>query len=168
MRPTFLASCYQEDLGSASTLFVDVQSSCLQVALASRLEAMADACYLHCIKEDGSRGEVAYDLSALFSDAVPAAGQRRIGIGRIQPISPVEGVPMQCEVVCSRLHAKLSVNSRTLLLTDGAGIDGTYVNDIRLPAHTPTPVHNGDIVSFGGGRILQVLVCVACIARSPE
>ena len=125
---------------------------------------MADACCLHSIKEDGGRGEVAYNLSALFAEAASAAGQRHVGIGRTQPISPVEGVPLQYAVLCSRMHAELSVDGHALLLRDGGGVNGTYVNDKRLPAHTLTPLHNGDIISFGGGRTLQQMVCAACTA----
>jgi FHA domain len=125
---------------------------------------MADACCLHSIKEDGSRGEEAYNLSTLFADAASAAGQCRIGIGRTQPISPVEGVPLQYAVLCSRTHAELSVDGHALLLRDGGGMNGTYVNDTRLPAHHPMPLHDGDIISFGGGRTLQQMVCAASTA----
>ena len=128
------------------------------------MEPVADACCLHSIKEDGSRGEVAYNLTALFADAALAAGQRLIGIGRTQPINPVDGVPLQFAVLCSRMHAELSVSSRALLLRDGGGMNGTYVNDKRLPMHASTPLHDGDIVSFGGGRTLQQMVCLSCTA----
>jgi FHA domain len=125
---------------------------------AAFLEAMADVCRLYTVKEDGIRGEVAYDLSALFDDAALADGQRCIGVGRTQPISPVEGVPVEVAVLCSRMHAVLSLDSRGLLLRDGGGMNGTYLNDERLQLRTSMPLHGGDVISFGGGRFLQQMV----------
>ena len=100
---------------------------------------MADVCRLYTVREDSGRGEVVYDLSALFADATSADGQRCIRIGRLQPISPAEGVPQNIATLCSRKHAELSVNIHALLLRDGGGINGTFVNDKRLPAHTRRP-----------------------------
>lgn len=119
-------------------------------------EPMAEPCRLFTVQEDDGRGEAAYDLSALFASTDP--GQRRLGIGRLstQPIS-FPGVPQDILVRCSRQHAELAVDdSGCLLLRDGGGQNGTFINDQRLPAHTPTPLKDGDFLSFGCGRRIKL------------
>jgi pSer/pThr/pTyr-binding forkhead associated (FHA) protein len=51
----------------------------------------------------------------------------------------------------SRIHAKLHHNptSKALLITDLNSTNGTYVNERRLSADTPTRLRDGDMVRLG-------------------
>ena len=51
----------------------------------------------------------------------------------------------------SRIHAKLHHNttSRALLITDLNSTNGTYVNERRISADTPTRLRDGDMIRLG-------------------
>ena len=51
----------------------------------------------------------------------------------------------------SRIHAKLHHNltSRALLITDLNSTNGTFVNERRLSADTPTQLRDGDMIRLG-------------------
>lgn len=49
----------------------------------------------------------------------------------------------------SRLHASLEMRNDTLLICDLGSSNGTFVNNLRLPAHQPHLLRDGDEVRFG-------------------
>lgn len=115
---------------------------------------MAERCRLHAVDEHGRRSEVAHDLSALFAATKP--GERQLGIGRAagQTISSMS-VPPQYRLLYSRQHAQLAVDDEgRLVLCDKGAANGTFVNDRRLATESPTPLKDGDVISFGGGKTL--------------
>jgi pSer/pThr/pTyr-binding forkhead associated (FHA) protein len=49
----------------------------------------------------------------------------------------------------SRIHASLEMRHDTLVICDLGSSNGTYVNNLRLPAHQPHLLRDGDEVRFG-------------------
>lgn len=54
----------------------------------------------------------------------------------------------------SRRHARLTRKGMGVYIEDLSSTNGTYVNRVRIPAHTPTPVQPGDIIKLGRMKIL--------------
>jgi len=50
----------------------------------------------------------------------------------------------------SRRHAKvIRANSEYHVLEEVGTVNGTYVNDQRIPTGVPVTIHNGDLVKIG-------------------
>jgi hypothetical protein len=61
------------------------------------------------------------------------------------------------EAGVSRLHASIHLSGEQASVMDLGSANGTRLNGKRLPAHTLTPLHDGDVLALGK-LILQVLV----------
>ena len=57
-------------------------------------------------------------------------------------------------LLISRQHAKLSVVGHALLLQDAGSTNGTYVNEGRLTPNVPKELLNGNVISFGGPKLI--------------
>lgn len=57
-------------------------------------------------------------------------------------------------LLISKQHAKLSVVGHTLLLQDAGSTNGTYVNEGRLTPNVPKELLNGNVISFGGPKLI--------------
>jgi hypothetical protein len=53
----------------------------------------------------------------------------------------------------SRRHCRLYRQGRTLMVTDLGSTNGTYLNDVRLPAHQACVVADGDSLRLGALRL---------------
>ena len=58
----------------------------------------------------------------------------------------------------SRIHARLSPSMDTLMLLDEDSSNGTFWNRMRLPAGTPQPIKDGDVIAFGRANFLVRIV----------
>jgi Ca-activated chloride channel family protein len=61
------------------------------------------------------------------------------------------------ETGVSRLHASIHITGEHASVIDLGSANGTRLNGKRLPPHTLTPIHDGDVLALGK-LILQVLV----------
>ncbi|DBA77531.1 hypothetical protein WJX77_000814 [Trebouxia sp. C0004] len=61
-----------------------------------------------------------------------------------------EAFPM----LISRKHAEVSVAGQTLCVIDAGSTNGTYVNEQRLRSEVSKHLTNGDIISFGGPKLI--------------
>jgi pSer/pThr/pTyr-binding forkhead associated (FHA) protein len=85
---------------------------------------------------------------------LPVEGGEEFTIGRIsgtQPILPdIDLTPYQAyEGGVSRLHATLHVSPEGVSISDLGSSNGTRVNGMRIHAHVPHPLANGDTVTLG-------------------
>lgn len=88
------------------------------------------------------------------SRSLRIAPKEKLTIGRVDQGNPsqpdVDLVPYGAlENGVSRLHASLEMRNDTLLICDLGSSNGTFVNNIRLPAHQPHLLRDGDEVRFG-------------------
>jgi CRP-like cAMP-binding protein len=75
-------------------------------------------------------------------------------IGRADPVTgilpDVDLMPVDDNRSVSRRHAKiLRSNGDYLVLEEVGTVNGTYVNDQRIPTGVPVALHNGDLLKIG-------------------
>ena len=81
-----------------------------------------------------------------------------ISIGRHQDnalvlnslISPEHLIPDSVVLQLSRRHARLAVKDGELQLYDNGTLNGTFINNLRIPEQTWRVLKNGDVISLGG------------------
>ena len=61
-----------------------------------------------------------------------------------------EAIPL----LISRKHASLTVVGQTLCIQDSGSTNGTYVNEQRLRSTETKQLANGDVISFGGPKLI--------------
>ena len=75
-------------------------------------------------------------------------------IGRADPVTgilpDIDLTPVDLNRSVSRRHAKIVKSGDDYAVLEEVGtVNGTYVNDQRIPTGTPVPLHNGDMVKIG-------------------
>lgn len=75
-------------------------------------------------------------------------------IGRADPVTgilpDIDLTPVDTNRSVSRRHAKILRSGEDYLVLEEVGtVNGTYVNDQRIPTGVPVTVHNGDLVKIG-------------------
>lgn len=75
-------------------------------------------------------------------------------IGRADPVTgilpDVDLTPVDANRSVSRRHAKIIRSGDEYYMLEEVGtVNGTYVNDQRIPTGVPVTVHNGDLVKIG-------------------
>jgi len=65
-------------------------------------------------------------------------------------IGRAEGADIHIQhISISKQHARLDLTGGNPVLTDLGSTNGTFVNDTKLDPNVPTPLNDGDLVSFG-------------------
>jgi CRP-like cAMP-binding protein len=75
-------------------------------------------------------------------------------IGRADPVTgilpDIDLTPVDQNRSVSRRHAKIVKRGNDYCVLEEVGtVNGTYVNDQRIPTGTPVPIHNGDMLKIG-------------------
>ena len=75
-------------------------------------------------------------------------------IGRADPVTgilpDIDLTPVDQNRSVSRRHAKIVKRGSDYCVLEEVGtVNGTYVNDQRIPTGTPVPIHNGDMLKIG-------------------
>lgn len=75
-------------------------------------------------------------------------------IGRADPVTgilpDIDLTPVDTNRSVSRRHAKILKSGEEYLILEEVGtVNGTYVNDQRIPTGVPVAVHNGDLLKIG-------------------
>jgi CRP-like cAMP-binding protein len=75
-------------------------------------------------------------------------------IGRADPVTgilpDIDLTPVDTNRSVSRRHAKIvKRGSEYCVLEEVGTVNGTYVNDQRIPTGTPVPIHHGDMLKIG-------------------
>ncbi len=75
-------------------------------------------------------------------------------IGRADPVTgilpDIDLTPVDTNRSVSRRHAKIiRANSEFHVLEEVGTVNGTYVNDMRIPTGVPVTIHNGDLIKIG-------------------
>jgi len=75
-------------------------------------------------------------------------------IGRADPVTgilpDIDLTPVDLNRSVSRRHAKIVKRGNEYCVLEEVGtVNGTYVNEQRIPTGTPVPVHNGDMLKIG-------------------
>jgi pSer/pThr/pTyr-binding forkhead associated (FHA) protein len=65
-------------------------------------------------------------------------------------ISPEKAIPDSLVLQLSRHHARLAVKHGELQIMDNGTLNGTFINNLRIPAKTWRVLKNGDVISLGG------------------
>jgi pSer/pThr/pTyr-binding forkhead associated (FHA) protein len=65
-------------------------------------------------------------------------------------ISREKPIPDSLVLQLSRHHAKLAVKDGELQIMDNSTLNGTFINNLRIPARTWRVLKNGDVISLGG------------------
>jgi len=65
-------------------------------------------------------------------------------------ISPEKPIPDSLVLQLSRHHAKLAVKDSELQIMDTGTLNGTFINNLKIPAKTWRVLKNGDAISLGG------------------
>lgn len=89
---------------------------------------------------------------------LPLQGQQEFTIGRVakgQSIHPdIDLTPYSAyEDGVSRIHAMIRVAEGNVGITDLSSVNGTYINDVRIPANQFRPIEQGDLISLGKFKI---------------
>lgn len=89
-------------------------------------------------------------------------GGEEFTIGRVsgtQPILPdIDLTPYQAyEAGVSRLHATLRVTPKDITISDLGSANGTRVNGLKIPAHIPQTLSNGDTVTLGRFQVEVII-----------
>ncbi|KAL4519186.1 hypothetical protein Ndes2526A_g00285 [Nannochloris sp. 'desiccata'] len=71
-------------------------------------------------------------------------------------ISPENPIPDSLVLQLSRHHAKLRVKNGELQIMDNSTLNGTFINNLRIPAKTWKVLKNFDIISLGGTNPLEL------------
>src|SRR5438132_5799966 len=75
-------------------------------------------------------------------------------IGRADPVTgilpDIDLTPVDLNRSVSRRHAKIIKRGSDYCVLEEIGtVNGTYVNDQRIPTGSPVPIHNGDLLKIG-------------------
>jgi CRP-like cAMP-binding protein len=75
-------------------------------------------------------------------------------IGRADPVTgilpDIDLTPVDTNRSVSRRHAKIIKSGGEYMVLEEVGtVNGTYVNDQRIPTGVPVAIHNGDLVKIG-------------------
>lgn len=75
-------------------------------------------------------------------------------IGRADPVTgilpDIDLTPVDLNRSVSRRHAKIVKSGNDYCMLEEIGtVNGTYVNDQRIPTGSPVPIHNGDTIKIG-------------------
>ncbi|MBV8544132.1 MAG: cyclic nucleotide-binding domain-containing protein [Acidobacteria bacterium] len=75
-------------------------------------------------------------------------------IGRADPVTgilpDIDLTPVDANRSVSRRHAKIICSGNQYFMLEEVGtVNGTYVNDQRIPTGTPVMIHNGDGIKIG-------------------
>ncbi len=75
-------------------------------------------------------------------------------IGRADPVTgilpDIDLTPVDLNRSVSRRHAKIVKQGNDFAVLEEVGtVNGTYVNDQRIPTGTPVPIQNGDMLKIG-------------------
>src|SRR5947207_4910950 len=75
-------------------------------------------------------------------------------IGRADPVTgilpDIDLTPVDLNRSVSRRHAKIVKSGADYCVLEEVGtVNGTYVNDQRIPTGVPAPIHNGDMLKIG-------------------
>src|SRR5213075_990327 len=75
-------------------------------------------------------------------------------IGRADPVTgilpDIDLTPVDNNRSVSRRHAKIiRANNEYHVLEEVGTVNGTYVNDVRIPTGVPVTLHNGDLLKIG-------------------
>ena len=75
-------------------------------------------------------------------------------IGRADPVTgilpDIDLTPVDTNRSVSRRHAKIIKSGNEYLVLEEVGtVNGTYVNDQRIPTGVPVTMHNGDLIKIG-------------------
>ena len=75
-------------------------------------------------------------------------------IGRADPVTgilpDIDLTPVDLNRSVSRRHAKIVKSGNDYCVLEEVGtVNGTYVNDQRIPTGAPVPIHNGDLIKIG-------------------
>ncbi len=89
---------------------------------------------------------------------IPLEGGEEFTIGRVsgtQPILPdIDLTPYQAyEGGVSRLHATLHIAPESVTISDLGSANGTQINGVKVPAHSPQALNNGDVLTLGKFRV---------------
>jgi pSer/pThr/pTyr-binding forkhead associated (FHA) protein len=96
-----------------------------------------------------SRKGRVWELEALFAAA--QGGLVRVGRAVDNTLSLASHLgDSSAALTLSRRHAALRVDAGQLQLQDSATLNGTFVNDQRLPANAWKVLNEGDTFSLGG------------------
>ncbi|RMG18726.1 MAG: FHA domain-containing protein [Planctomycetota bacterium] len=92
-------------------------------------------------------------VSAVFAEPVLLSRDKRHLVGRGDEAS----LRIRTDRV-SRRHAEIHWNGRCFVLRDLASTNGTELNGRPVPPMLPIPLHDGDVLGFGGYEVrLNVL-----------
>jgi pSer/pThr/pTyr-binding forkhead associated (FHA) protein len=108
-----------------------------------------------------STARVAFKIAST-GQVIALEGGEEFTIGRVsgtQPILPdIDLTPYQAyESGVSRLHATLHISQNEVTISDLGSANGTRVNGIKIPAHLPQSLSNGDRITFGKFQV-EVIV----------
>lgn len=84
---------------------------------------------------------------------VPALAVHGLVVGRNNDSDIVLNTEV-LPLLISRQHARLTIVGHALLLEDSGSTNGTYVNEDRLSPNVPKEILNGNVISFGGPRLI--------------
>lgn len=75
-------------------------------------------------------------------------------IGRADPVTgilpDIDLTPVDTNRSVSRRHAKIIHSGDEYHMLEEVGtVNGTYVNDVRIPTGVPVTIHNGDLIKIG-------------------
>lgn len=108
---------------------------------------------------NNSRSDTSPRLYILKSEKyLPLEGQQEFTIGRVakgQSIHPdIDLTPYAAyEDGVSRIHAMIRVAEGNAGITDLSSVNGTYINDVRIPVNQFRPIEQGDLISLGRFKI---------------
>lgn len=93
---------------------------------------------------------------------LPLEGQQEFTIGRVakgQSIHPDIDLSAYSayEDGVSRIHAMVRVTDGNVGITDLSSVNGTYINDVRIPANQFRPIEEEDLISLGRFKIKIVI-----------
>lgn len=85
---------------------------------------------------------------------LPLVGREEFTLGRAtegQPILPdIDLTPFRAyENGVSRLHASIKINNGQVMVTDLGSVNGTRINNQKVPANKPQILNHGDILMLG-------------------
>lgn len=98
-----------------------------------------------------------YLLDPADNHKYPLPTKREITVGRLDPandiLPDVDLTAIDVKLSTSRRHAKILFREGTFFVVEEGATNGTFVNDHRVLAGQPLPVHSGDELRFGIVRL---------------
>jgi hypothetical protein len=115
------------------------------------------------IVEPPSLTDAAISLYVMDSGQfIPLLGRDEFTLGRSaegQPILPdIDLTPFKAyENGVSRLHASIRITDTQVTVTDLGSVNGTRINNQKIPASKPLVIQHGDVVTLGKLRLQMVI-----------